>query len=108
MRNRLFRRGGSVEVDRIARASGRRRCVAAGYPPVSGLSSGEIPTHNAAMQDTGRLVVVDEDPNVGAMLVEYLSGHRFEVQAVDSGSAMRAEIERNLPDLILLDIRLPG
>ena len=42
------------------------------------------------------------------MLVEYLSGHRYEVQAVDSGSAMRAEIERNLPDLILLDLRLPG
>jgi two-component system phosphate regulon response regulator OmpR len=60
------------------------------------------------MQDTGRLLVVDDDPNVRAMLVEYLSGHRFEVQAVDSGSAMRAEIERNLPDLILLDIRLPG
>jgi DNA-binding response OmpR family regulator len=60
------------------------------------------------MQDTGRLLVVDDDPNVRAMLVEYLAGHRFEVQAVDSGSAMRAEIERNLPDLILLDIRLPG
>lgn len=60
------------------------------------------------MQDTGRLLVVDDDPNVRAMLVEYLSGHRFEVQAVDSGGAMRAEIERNLPDLILLDIRLPG
>jgi DNA-binding response OmpR family regulator len=42
------------------------------------------------------------------MLVEYLSGHHYEVQAVDSGAAMRAEIERNLPDLILLDIRLPG
>jgi DNA-binding response OmpR family regulator len=42
------------------------------------------------------------------LLVEYLCGHRYEVQAVDSGSAMRIEIERNLPDLILLDIRLPG
>jgi len=60
------------------------------------------------MQDTGRILVVDDDPNVRAMLVEYLAGHRFEVQAVDSGSAMRAEIERNLPDLILLDVRLPG
>ena len=60
------------------------------------------------MKDTGRLLVVDDDPTVRAMLVEYLSGHRFEVQAVDSGSAMRAEIERNLPDLILLDVRLPG
>ena len=60
------------------------------------------------MKDTGRLLVVDDDPTVRAMLVEYLSGHRFEVQAVDSGSAMRVEIERNLPDLILLDVRLPG
>jgi two-component system phosphate regulon response regulator OmpR len=60
------------------------------------------------MQTSGRLLVVDDDPSVRRMLVEYLSGHRFEVQAVDSGSAMRAEVERNLPDLILLDIRMPG
>jgi len=88
----------------IAVGTGRYRRVLRAL----GLSSGELPSHNASMQDTGRLLVVDDDPNVRAMLVEYLSGHRFEVQAVDSGGAMRAEIERNLPDLILLDIRLPG
>jgi len=60
------------------------------------------------MQDSGRILVVDDDPNVRMMLVEYLSGHRYDVQAVDSGTAVRAEIERNLPDLILLDLRLPG
>ena len=49
------------------------------------------------MQESGRILVVDDDPSVRMMLVEYLSGHRYEVQAVDSGSAMRAEIERNLP-----------
>jgi DNA-binding response OmpR family regulator len=75
---------------------------------VSGLSPAEFPSHNRPMNDTGRLLVVDDDPSVRMMLVEYLSGHRFDVQAVDSGSAMRTEIERNLPDLILLDIRLPG
>ena len=39
---------------------------------------------------------------------EYLGGHGYDVRAADSGAAMRAEIERDLPDLVLLDIRLPG
>jgi two-component system phosphate regulon response regulator OmpR len=60
------------------------------------------------MDTSGRLLVVDDDPGVRAMLVEYLGGHRYEVRAVDGGAAMRAEIERDLPDLILLDIRMPG
>jgi len=57
---------------------------------------------------SGRLLVVDDDPSVRAMLVEYLSGHRYDVRAADGGAAMRAEIERDLPDLVLLDIRMPG
>lgn len=60
------------------------------------------------MDSSGRLLVVDDDPGVRAMLVEYLGGHRYDVRTADSGAAMRAEIERDLPDLILLDIRMPG
>ena len=60
------------------------------------------------MGSSGRLLVVDDDPSVRAMLVEYLGGHRYDVRAADSGTAMRAEIERDLPDLVLLDIRMPG
>jgi DNA-binding response OmpR family regulator len=57
---------------------------------------------------SGRILVVDDDPSVRAMLVEYLGSHRYEVRAAGSGELMRAEIERDLPDLILLDVRLPG
>jgi len=60
------------------------------------------------MQTSGRLLVVDDDPSVRAMLVEYLGGHRYEVRAAENGAVMRAEIERDLPDLVLLDIRMPG
>jgi DNA-binding response OmpR family regulator len=60
------------------------------------------------MESSGRLLVVDDDPGVRAMLVEYLSGHRYDVRVADGGAAMRAEIERELPDLVLLDIRMPG
>ncbi|HEY2188868.1 MAG TPA: response regulator, partial [Caldimonas sp.] len=65
-------------------------------------------TTGERMDSSARLLVVDDDPSVRAMLVEYLSGHSFEVRAADGGNALRAEIERDLPDLILLDIRMPG
>jgi two-component system phosphate regulon response regulator OmpR len=55
-----------------------------------------------------RVLVVDDDPSVCAMLLEYLSAHRYEVRCAGSGTAMREEIERDLPDLVLLDVRLPG
>ncbi|MCL4183271.1 MAG: response regulator [Burkholderiaceae bacterium] len=42
------------------------------------------------------------------MLTEYLASHGYAVSAADSGAAMRAAIERALPDVILLDLQLPG
>jgi two-component system phosphate regulon response regulator OmpR len=60
------------------------------------------------MDSSGRLLVVDDDPSVRAMLVEYLGGPRYDGRAADSGAARRAESERDLPDLVLLDIRMPG
>jgi two-component system phosphate regulon response regulator OmpR len=55
-----------------------------------------------------RLLVVDDDPSVRAMLREYLEGHGFEVAEAGSGAQMREQIEQALPDAVLLDIRLPG
>jgi DNA-binding response OmpR family regulator len=60
------------------------------------------------MSRPDRVLVVDDDPSVCAMLVEYLGGHRYDVRSAGSGTAMREAIERDLPDLVLLDIRLPG
>lgn len=60
------------------------------------------------MNTCANLLVVDDDDSVRELLVEYLSGHGFAVRAAADGVAMRAEIERELPDLILLDLRLPG
>ena len=60
------------------------------------------------MTDAGRVLVVDDDAAVREMLTEYLASHGYEGGSADSGQAMRAEIERALPDLILLDVQLPG
>jgi DNA-binding response OmpR family regulator len=55
-----------------------------------------------------RLLVVDDDPSVRSMLREYLEGHGFAVAEAGSGAQMREQIEQELPDAVLLDIRLPG
>ena len=55
-----------------------------------------------------RLLVVDDDAAVRDLLVEYLGDQGFAVQGVSDGASMRAAIEEELPDLVLLDLRLPG
>ena len=60
------------------------------------------------MDATTRLLIVDDDPSVRAMLREYLEDHGFSVAEAGSGAQMRESIERELPDVVLLDIRLPG
>jgi two-component system phosphate regulon response regulator OmpR len=55
-----------------------------------------------------RLLVVDDDPSVRSLLRDYLGGHGFAVTEAADGAQMRREIERELPDAVLLDVRLPG
>src|SRR3954469_7643405 len=55
-----------------------------------------------------RVLVVDDDPSVRELLSDYLSEHGYEVALAASGEAMRAEIARALPAVVLLDIGLPG
>ncbi|HSW20544.1 MAG TPA: response regulator [Ramlibacter sp.] len=55
-----------------------------------------------------RLLVVDDDPHIRAMLREYLEGHGFEVGEAGDGAQMREHLRSQLPDVVLLDIRLPG
>ena len=60
------------------------------------------------MDAIARLLIVDDDPSVRAMLREYLEDHAFRVAEAGSGAQMRESIERELPDAVLLDVRLPG
>ena len=58
--------------------------------------------------ETVRVLVVDDDPAICQMLSEYLGEHGYEVAIAASGAAMRAEIERARPAVVLLDVGLPG
>ena len=57
---------------------------------------------------SGRVLIVDDDADVREMLAEYLATHGYAVAQADGGVAMRAELERAVPDVVLLDLALPG
>src|SRR5690242_20660053 len=60
------------------------------------------------MESAGKVLIVDDDVEVRRMLCDYLSSHGYEVSQADSGGAMRTAVRQNEPDIVLLDLNLPG
>ncbi len=61
-----------------------------------------------AVATARRVLVVDDDPDMRAMLEELLKSCGYHVRAAADGlAALRAFVEEN-PDVVLLDIRMPG
>ncbi len=54
------------------------------------------------------ILVVDDNAANAALLKEMLSSHGYPTVAVQSAAAAEAEIQREAPDLILLDVVMPG
>lgn len=55
-----------------------------------------------------RILIVDDDPDVRESMGEYLQGHGFEVALAENGEAMRKAFAAARPDVVLLDLKLPG
>lgn len=53
------------------------------------------------------LLVAEDDPVVRLMLTRFLQRHGFQVVAVENGSAAVAEFDRQHPEMVLLDARMP-
>lgn len=54
------------------------------------------------------VLVVDDDPRIRTMLRRYLVEEGFRVSEVPDGGAMRAALEGDRVDLVLLDLMMPG
>jgi two-component system phosphate regulon response regulator OmpR len=55
-----------------------------------------------------RLLVVDDDKHIRALLTRYLTQEGFAVAGVEDGAAMDEWLARNQADLVILDLMLPG
>jgi two-component system, OmpR family, response regulator MprA len=54
------------------------------------------------------ILVVDDDPPIRRMLERTLAAEGYEVTAAADGGAALAAIERSAPDLLVLDVAMPG
>ncbi|UZE21876.1 response regulator [Pseudomonas sp. B21-056] len=54
------------------------------------------------------LILVDDDLEVLALLRKFLEQHGYSVDVAADGNALWQAVERRLPDLIILDVMLPG
>lgn len=55
-----------------------------------------------------RVLVVDDDPALRELLAGYLAANGFSVTTAADGVAMRAALADGLPEVVVLDLMLPG
>ena len=55
-----------------------------------------------------RVLIVEDDREVRESVADYLASHGYACSQAPDGKAMRAAIAEAAPDLVLLDLRLPG
>lgn len=55
-----------------------------------------------------RIVYVEDEPEVGELIAAYLRKHDYEVVVETRGDRAEETILREQPDLVMLDIMLPG
>ena len=60
------------------------------------------------MVNKQKILIVDDDANIAELISLYLTKECFETMIVEDGEAALSEFEKFHPDLILLDLMLPG
>ena len=60
------------------------------------------------MNDMNTIVFVEDDPEVGSLIAAYLARHDIEVTLEPRGDVAEEKVLQVQPDLVLLDIMLPG
>ena len=58
--------------------------------------------------DEARVLIAEDDDQLAALLLEYLGQHGFALSRVCTGDAAAARIVEAQPDLVVLDLMLPG
>ncbi|WP_051326184.1 response regulator transcription factor [Glycomyces tenuis] len=72
----------------------------------AGATPPEVPLRSDG--SPARLLVVDDEESLADLLVEALSFQGYEVTSAASGTAALAAVEESRPDLIILDVNMPG
>ena len=55
-----------------------------------------------------RVLMVDDDERLQDVVREFLGNYGYEVVSIFSGAGLQDALEKNLPDILLLDVMMPG
>ncbi|MHB8530847.1 MAG: response regulator, partial [Caulobacteraceae bacterium] len=54
------------------------------------------------------ILVVDDDPGIRDLIRDFLARHGYAVEAAADAAEMERIMSRRIPDLVVLDLMLPG
>ena len=57
---------------------------------------------------TAHVLVVDDDPDIRTLIGEFLTRHGYRIDTAEDGIAMDRAMAKERPDLVLLDLMMPG
>lgn len=60
------------------------------------------------MDSVPHIAVVDDHRDIRDLVGKYLSQHGYRISVAESAAALRRLLERGAPDLIILDVMMPG
>jgi len=75
------------------------------------IGEGAVTTGGAftiAAMESRRILLVDDEPDLRRMVSRYLKAEGFDVAEADTATAALKELARSMPDLIVLDVAMPG
>jgi CheY-like chemotaxis protein/Zn ribbon nucleic-acid-binding protein len=85
-----------------------RRCQACGFPVETGLTLEAASVTDQAGAREIKILCVDDDPLILQMLGDILRFHGYTVVTAPDGEAGLDAALRERPDLVLLDVMMPG
>ncbi len=62
----------------------------------------------ATLGVVAELLIVDDDPAIRRMLARTLAAEGYDVRVAGDGGAALVELERSIPDVLILDVTMPG
>lgn len=65
-------------------------------------------TENQTPEMPASILLVEDDASLAEWIQEYLRGHGYELQHIARGDEVVACVQQKKPDIIILDVMLPG
>jgi len=77
-------------------------------PPASPSQSTDAPKAPSHSQKAGSILVVDDEPPIRELLRKFLSARDYQVRVAPDGQQALALVDQKSPDIIVLDVHMPG